>query len=147
MLKHKKSKTCTYEACGRHRILFWKFLEGPSIWTFKLHICWDYIRTYAVIISWMNKIFTKYWFLGPINKEWKSIEHVKNDIVNNLAGKYSHESFEKYVSSEFKLKILEERNTHAAQRKHNLPQCWKISNYSIQYCFLLVTTLLQTKIF
>ena len=78
---------------------------------------------------WMNKIPTKNQFLEPINEEPKFIKHAKNDIVNNLPRNHPHEIFEKYVNAELKLKILEETNTYAAQKKrYNLLQYWRFRN-------------------
>ena len=64
----------------------------------------------------MNRIFAKSQFLEPINKKSQSIKDVKNDIVNNLAGRNPHKIFEQYENAEMTLKFFEKTNRYASPK-------------------------------
>ena len=54
--------------------------------------------------------------LEPVNKEQKTVKDSKNAIMEELAGKLPHESFEKYVNVELK-EMFVTKTTHYAVQK------------------------------
>ena len=82
--------------------------------------------------SQINKYSAKFQLLEPINIDPKSIKYTKNDIVSNLSVTHLHEIFKQYVNAELKIITLQQTLQH--------PSIQNIQKASIQYCFLLVTS-------
>ena len=87
--------------------------------------------------TWTYKISAKRQFLEPTYEELKSIKHAKNDIVNNLSGKLTHEIIEQYLNAELELKILEETNRYASQK--NTTTSLNVEDLEIFNSILLLT--------
>ena len=88
----------------------------------------------------MNNVPAKHQFLGPINEEWISNKHAKNNIVNNLAGKQPPKVFQQYVNAELKFKKHTETNRYAAQK--NTTTSFNVENLETFNSILLLTSLL-----
>ena len=89
------------------------------------------------LTSRLNKPPPKNQILEWRNEDSKSIEHVKNDIVNNLAGKHPHDIYGQYINDELKFKFYKKQRDNLeflkkrilCQEKHyNVRQCCRFRN-------------------
>ena len=99
---------------------------------------WKMLRSViANLTSRLNKPPPKDQILEWRNEDSKSIEHVKNDIVNNLARKHPHDIYGQYINDELKFKFYKKQRDNLeflkkrilCQEKHyNVRQCCRFRN-------------------